>query len=144
MTPAGMLAAERLVLFDGVCGFCHGSVRWILRRDREGRLHFAPLQGATADALRRRHPEIPASVDAIAFVHASAGGERVWLRSAAVFRILRELPAPWRWLAALRWLAPVALYDRVYDAFARRRFRWFGRLAACPVPPAAVRARFLP
>jgi predicted DCC family thiol-disulfide oxidoreductase YuxK len=144
VTPGDVPAAARLVLYDGVCGFCNGSVRWILRRDREGRLHFAPLQGATADALRRRHPEMPASVAAIAFVAASAGEERVWLRSAAVFRILRELSPPWRWLAALRWLAPAALYDRVYDAFARRRFRWFGRLAECPVPPAAVRARFLP
>ena len=35
------------VLFDGECGFCDASVRWILRRDRRGRFRFGALQGAT-------------------------------------------------------------------------------------------------
>lgn len=133
----------RLVLYDGVCGFCNGSVRWLIARDRAARLSYAPLQGETADALRRRHPEIPMSHDAIVFVATDAAGSRVSLRSAALFRVLRELPRPWRWLAAPRWLLPRSLCDAAYDAFARRRYRWFGRLEACPVPSAALRARFL-
>ena len=46
----------RIVLYDGVCGFCNGSVRWLIARDRDARLHYAPLQGETAAALRARHP----------------------------------------------------------------------------------------
>ena len=42
----------RIVLFDGVCVFCERSVGWLLKHDRDRRLHFAPLQGATAAALR--------------------------------------------------------------------------------------------
>ena len=132
--------AERIVLYDGVCGFCNGSVRWLIARDRDERLRFAPLQGDTAAALRMRHPEIPTSLDTIAFVEENG---RVWLRSAGVFRALRELAAPWRWVAALRYLAPAALWDIAYRAFARRRYRWFGRYEACPIPPPEVRARFL-
>jgi predicted DCC family thiol-disulfide oxidoreductase YuxK len=131
---------ERIVLYDGVCGFCNGSVRWLIDRDVRERLYFAPLQGETAAALRARHPEIPTSLDTIAFVEENG---RVWLRSAGVFRALRELAAPWRWLAALRFLAPAALWDVAYQAFARRRYRWFGRLEACPIPPPALSARFL-
>jgi predicted DCC family thiol-disulfide oxidoreductase YuxK len=131
------------VLYDGVCGFCNGSVRWLIARDRDARLSYAPLQGETAAALRVRHPEIPVALDAIVFVETDAGGSRVSLRSAALLRVLRELPAPWRWLAALGSLLPRSLGDAAYDAFARRRYRWFGRLDACPVPPAALRARFL-
>jgi predicted DCC family thiol-disulfide oxidoreductase YuxK len=133
----------RIVLYDGVCGFCNGSVRWLVARDRTARLSYAPLQGETAAALRRRHPEIPTSLDAIGFVATNAAGERVYLRSAALFRLLRELPAPWCWIAALRRFLPRSLCDAAYDAFARRRYRWFGELAVCPVPPAALRARFL-
>jgi predicted DCC family thiol-disulfide oxidoreductase YuxK len=133
----------RVVLYDGVCGFCNGSVRWLIERDPEARLRYAPLQGETAAALRARHPEIPTELDTIVFVEARPGGERIWLRSSAVFRVMRELGGPWRWIGRLRWLAPVALWDVAYRAFARRRYRWFGRLEACPIPSPAVRARFL-
>ena len=40
-------------------------------------------------------------------------------------------------------LLPRALWDAAYRAFARRRYRWFGRLDACPIPPPALRARIL-
>jgi predicted DCC family thiol-disulfide oxidoreductase YuxK len=133
----------QLVLYDGVCGFCNGSVRWLIERDVDARLHYAPLQGETAAALRARHPEIPNELDTIVFIESAPGGERVWLRSAAIFRVLRELSAPWRWLAPLRWLLPRALWDVAYQAFAGRRYRWFGKLDVCPIPPPALRARFL-
>ena len=129
----------RIVLYDGVCGFCNGSVQWLIAHDRRHRLRYAALQGEAASALRARHPEIPDELDTIAFVE----HERVWLRSSAVFRVLRELPAPWRWISLLRWLLPRAVWDVAYRAFARRRYRWFGRLEACPIPSAEVRARFL-
>lgn len=132
----------RIVLYDGECGFCDGAVRWLLERDRDGRLRFAPLQGETAAALRRRHPEIPQGPETLVYVDARDGCERVSLRSEALFHVLRALPRPWRWLAALRVL-PRAWTDAAYRAFARRRHRWFGRLDACPVPDPAVRARFL-
>ena len=141
MTPPSLPA--RIVLYDGVCGFCNGGVRWLVAHDRAARLSFAALQGETAAALRGRHPEIPTSLDTIVFVKTDAAGERVFVRSAALFRLLRELPAPWRWIAALRWLLPRSLGDAAYGAFARRRYRWFGVLETCPVPSAAVRARFL-
>jgi predicted DCC family thiol-disulfide oxidoreductase YuxK len=134
---------EQLVLYDGVCGFCNGSVRWLIERDSSSRLHYAALQGETAAALRARHPEIPTELDTIVFVEGGPGRERVFVRSAAIFRVLRELRAPWRWLAPLRWLLPNALWDVAYRAFARRRYRWFGRLEACPIPPPDLRARFL-
>jgi predicted DCC family thiol-disulfide oxidoreductase YuxK len=133
----------QLVLYDGVCGFCNGSVRWLIERDVDARLHYAPLQGETAAALRARHPEIPNELDTIVFVESAPGGERVWLRSAAIFRVLRELSLPWRWFSFLRWLLPRALWDVAYQAFATRRYRWFGKLDVCPIPPPALRARFL-
>lgn len=130
----------RIVLYDGVCGFCNGSVRWLAAHDRDARLHYAPLQGETAAALRARHPKIPTELETIAYVEEDG---RISMQSAAVFRVLRELPAPWRWIAALRPLLPRTVWDAAYRAFARRRYRWFGRLEACPIPPPALRARIL-
>lgn len=132
----------RLVLFDGVCGFCDDAVQWLLARDPTGRLHFAPLQGETAAALRRLHPEIPEDLDTLVFVESQAGGSRVYLRSQAIFRACGQLAGPWRSLALLRFL-PRAASDAGYRWFARRRYAWFGKLDACRVPDASVRRRFL-
>lgn len=132
----------RLVLFDGVCVFCDRAVHWLLERDHFERLHFAPLQGETAAALRRRHPEISEDVDTIVYVETGASGERVHLRSGAVFQVVAELTGPWRRLAWLRWL-PRPLMDWVYRLFARHRYRLFGKRDACAAPLPGERARFI-
>ena len=132
----------RLVLFDGVCGFCDDAVRWLLAHDPVGRLHFAPLQGETAARLRRLHPEIPGDLDTLVYVESEGGRSRVYLRSQAIWRTCAQLSGPWRWLAWLR-LLPRPLSDAGYRFFARNRYRWFGQLDACRIPDAEERRRFL-
>ncbi|UCE84627.1 MAG: DUF393 domain-containing protein [Deltaproteobacteria bacterium] len=134
---------QRLVLYDGVCVFCNRAVRALIDADPGGSVRFAPLQGETAEALRRRHPELPRDVDTIVLVECVAGEERLHLRSQAVFRIAALSPEPFRRLAWLRVL-PGWLTDLVYRLFARLRYRLFGRLEDCPLPDPAIRARFLP
>jgi predicted DCC family thiol-disulfide oxidoreductase YuxK len=67
----------------------------------------------------------------------------VYLRTTAVLRALAALDTRWRHLAWLRVL-PAALRDVAYRAFARARYRLFGRYEQCPIPSAEERARFLP
>lgn len=137
-----MSETPRIVLYDGECGLCDRSVRWLLDHDVERRLHYAALQGETAAALRARFPEIPARIDTVVYVEQSEPA-RAWLRSAAVFRLCAQLPAPWRWLAVLR-LVPAPLMDLLYRAVARVRHRLFPPPEACAVPAPELRARFLP
>ena len=40
-----------LMLYDGLCGFCNWSVRWVIERDRHDRVRFAPLQSGIAEAV---------------------------------------------------------------------------------------------
>jgi predicted DCC family thiol-disulfide oxidoreductase YuxK len=143
IAPEALELPPRLVLFDGVCGFCDDAVQWLLAHDPAGRLHFAPLQGETAAGLRRLHPEIPEDLDTMVLIASEGGRSRVYLRSQAIFRTCAELAGAWRLLAGLRFL-PRALADVGYRFFARNRYRWFGRLDACRIPDAAVRRRFLP
>jgi predicted DCC family thiol-disulfide oxidoreductase YuxK len=138
--PPGL--PPRLVLFDGVCAFCDRAVLWLIARDAHRRLHFAPLQGDAAAQLRRRHPQIPDDIDTLVYVESDAAGERVSLRSEAVFRVLAELSSPWRHLAWLR-LLPRPLTDWAYRLFARHRYRLFGRRDACVVPDADERSRVI-
>jgi predicted DCC family thiol-disulfide oxidoreductase YuxK len=68
--------------------------------------------------------------------------ERVWVKSDAVLRIARYLGGV-AWGVLLLAAAPRRVRDAMYDAFARRRYRLFGRAATCLVPPPGARARFL-
>jgi predicted DCC family thiol-disulfide oxidoreductase YuxK len=136
-------APEHLVLYDGTCGFCNRTVQWILDADRVGRFHFAPLQGATAAAIRDRHPGLPTDLDSVLYVDRSSGDERVFVRSDAAFRIAERLGALPSWLGWTSHL-PRWLTDLVYRAVARSRHRLSRALAPCPLPPPTARARFLP
>ncbi|MBK9029932.1 MAG: DUF393 domain-containing protein [Myxococcales bacterium] len=128
---------QPLVLYDGVCGLCHASVRWLMKRDR-GRLRYAPLQGETAQALRARFP-IPETLESVVFID----GDRMHLRSKAFLFAARHLTRPWRWAFAFRWL-PAFLLDLGYRLIARVRYRLWGKHDTCTLPTADERARQLP
>src|SRR5688500_5144509 len=106
-----------IVLYDGECGLCSRSVRFLLARDG-GQLWYAPLQGETAAALRAKHPEIPRTLESVVLVD----GDRVHLRSKAFLYGAKYLTRPWRWAHALRWL-PAFLLDLGYRLVARVRYR---------------------
>ncbi|GGF04045.1 hypothetical protein GCM10011611_06830 [Aliidongia dinghuensis] len=127
-----------LVLFDGVCNLCHGVVQFLLPRDRAGRLYFAPMQSATGQQVLGRH-KLPLD-DWDSFVFLDEG--RIYLKSAAIFRIARSLPWPWRLLWVFRFL-PRPGADWLYDRVARNRYALFGKRQQCMVPDAKSRARFL-
>ena len=50
-----MAESTSLVLFDGVCNLCNGSVQFIIKRDKKDRFRFAPLQGKTGQAILAKH-----------------------------------------------------------------------------------------
>jgi predicted DCC family thiol-disulfide oxidoreductase YuxK len=135
--------ARQLVLFDGECGLCDRSVQALLRIDRRGVLTFAPLQGETAAQVRSRW-RLPEEMSSLIYVRDfDAPGEQPLFRSDAVLGLLARIGGAWRLTAPLRWL-PRWLRDGAYDFIARRRHRWFRRLAACRIPAPEERARFLP
>ena len=132
-------AAHPVVLFDGVCNLCHGTVRFLLERDPAARLRFASLQSDVGRALLARYGLDADALDTIVYVDAAGAHQR----SDAALRIVRVLGPPWSWLRVLA-LLPLPLRDAAYDFVARNRYRWFGKKDACPMPRAEWTARFLP
>jgi predicted DCC family thiol-disulfide oxidoreductase YuxK len=135
-----------LVVFDGRCGLCNRSVRGLVRRDREDRLRFVAAESAKVAGLLERHGISAAGLGAETILvvrDAGGAGERILSRSEAVLAVLGELPGCWpKVAAALRWI-PRPVRDLGYRLVARWRYRFWGRLASCPVPAAEERARFL-
>lgn len=134
-----------LVLYDGTCGLCDRSVRFLLPRDRRGALRFAPLQGDLGRRLLAAH-RLPPGVEADTFVAVEARGtdrERVWTRGSAAARVLRAIGGAWALVGVLLWVVPRPVVDGAYDLLARVRYRIFGRHEACLAPPEGWGERFV-
>jgi predicted DCC family thiol-disulfide oxidoreductase YuxK len=127
-----------VVLFDGTCGFCEASVRFIARRDRDDYFRFAPSQWPQAQAAMARHGLTREAARSLVLIE----GDQVYLRSTASLRIAARLPWPWR---AAKWLLPVPLpiRDFGYRIVAALRHRLAGTSNACELPPPEIRQRLL-
>lgn len=128
-----------VLFFDGGCGLCHNSVRVLIALDRKAKLIFAPLRGELFN--ERVPPEARAGLPDSLVLSTPDG--KLHVRSDAVLHALEEIGGIWTFEAKLGRLIPAALRDRLYDAIARARHRWFKKPeTACPLMPPDLRARF--
>jgi predicted DCC family thiol-disulfide oxidoreductase YuxK len=133
------------VLFDGECGLCARVVRRLLRLDREGRLRFAPLQSASAQAYLRRHGLPLTDFETLVYVPDwSAPSSAPLLRTAAVIGALHSCGRVGRALGRMLRLFPASLRDAVYRVIGRWRYRIFGPARDLPANRAEWARRFLP
>ncbi len=133
-----------VLLYDGECGLCNGVVRFLIRRDPGGRLHFATLQGdAAQDFLRSQGLPLD---DFDSLVFAPDWGDRRrgahLLRTAGALACFAELQGPWRAVSWLR-IVPAFVRDPVYRLVARTRYALFGSYRPSPLPDPAWNRRFL-
>jgi predicted DCC family thiol-disulfide oxidoreductase YuxK len=133
-----METAHPIVLFDGVCNLCNGSVQLIIRHDRQGLFRFASLQSPLGQELLARFGIDPKVVDSVILVE----GDRWFKESDAALRIARGMSGAWKALSILR-VIPRPLRDAAYRLIARNRYRWFGRQETCWLPTPELRERFL-
>lgn len=133
-----------VLFFDGQCGLCNRLVRLLLRLDRKQVLHFAPLQGPSAQWYLRRHGLPTEDFDSLIFVpnwHSCDRPDYLVRTDGAlaaiglcpgfglITRTLKCLPRSWR--------------DLLYKSIARTRYRIFGEWIPRPLKRAEWYARFL-
>jgi predicted DCC family thiol-disulfide oxidoreductase YuxK len=133
-----LVDAGPVVLFDGVCSLCSGTVQWLLARDHAARFRFAALESEAAQLLLTPYLGGEERPDSLVLIDADG----MHLRSDAALRIARGLGGPWA-LCSLARVVPRALRDAMYRLIARNRYAWFGRKDQCFLPSPAMAGRFL-
>lgn len=123
-----------LILFDGVCNLCTGSVRFVIERDSRRRFRFASLQSASAERLLGARDQLESMV-------LLADG-KTYRKSTAALLIAKRLDGAWPLLSLLL-VIPRPLRDACYDWIGRRRYRLFGKRDSCWTPQAGLAERFL-
>ena len=130
--------AQSIVLFDGVCNFCNGSVNFIIKHDSQNRFKFAPLQSEAAQKLLRQHGLNDADLDSVVLIEDG----KAFTRSTAALKVAKHLDG-WRSQLSILLIVPSGIRDFFYKLFAKNRYKLFGRTEACMMPTPELRHRFL-
>lgn len=127
-----------IVVFDGECAFCDRSVKWIIDHDRAGRFRFAARQSPVGQRLLAEHGLPPEGVESLILID----GDAVSTHSTGVLQIAKDLPFPWKVMAAFL-LVPRPIRDFFYRAVAKRRYKIAGKMPVCSLPTPEQRGRIL-
>ena len=74
-----------IILFDGVCNFCNGSVNFIIERDPAGYFKFAPLQSEIGEKLLSEHGIDKTVTDSVVLIE----DDKAYTHSTAALQIAR-------------------------------------------------------
>jgi predicted DCC family thiol-disulfide oxidoreductase YuxK len=134
---------KHLLLYDGVCVLCSGTVQFVLKHDRKRLFDIAALQSAAARAALGPFKLTPDTQDTFYVVaDYRTATPSVFERARASLFLATALGWPWRAAGILR-ILPIRVLDAGYNLIARTRYRIFGRRDRCFVPQPQYRDRFI-
>ena len=134
MTPNNHI----IVLFDGVCNLCNGSVQFIIKRDVKSIFRFASLQSTYAQDQLLKFGLSPIGLYSVMVIE----NGKLYQRSDAILRVLAKLGGFWYVLSGFK-IIPRFLRDGLYNAVAKNRYRFFGKKDQCMIPTPELKARLI-
>lgn len=129
---------ERIILFDGVCNLCNGSVQFVIKKDTEAKFKYASLQSASGQALLKKFNLPLEQFDSFIYIK----GDQVFQRSAGALNVLKDLGGFWKLLYGFI-IIPPFIRDFVYNFIAKNRYKFFGKRESCMIPTPELKKRFL-
>lgn len=127
-----------VILFDGVCNLCNGSVLFIIKRDPRSQFYFAALQSDFGNKQLKNFGLPATELNSVLLIK----GGTLYQKSNAALEIAKHLSGLWPALYIFK-IIPPFLRDGIYTWVARNRYRWFGKKDACMIPTPELKSRFL-
>ena len=132
------IQTQYIVLFDGVCNLCNGSVRFVLKHEKMPLLRFASIQSQTGKELLTWCGLPQNFSDAVIYIEKG----KIYQGSTAALKIGQRLKFPWSILASMGLCVPTIMRDWVYNQIGKHRYQWFGKREVCMIPTRELKARF--
>ncbi len=133
-----MLYDKNILLFDGVCNLCNGTVNWLIDRDAEGKLYFCSLQSEKGQTILEQFGLEKTNFQSVIFLKNNV----LYQKSDAALELLESLGGFWKLLYFFK-IIPVFIRHYFYDLIAQNRYNWFGKTEACRIPTPELKKRFL-
>ena len=133
-----------VLLYDGTCGLCNRSVRFLLRMDRHGRIKYAALQSEPAQAYLSSRGLPTDDFDSLVFVTDWSQPERgdYLLRTSGVVAALKVCSGFAKAMGVVLGVIPTSWRDAGYKLIARWRYQIWGEWKECPMPKREWTKRF--
>ena len=133
------MANHDIMMFDGVCNFCSGSVLFSLPWLKDDTVRFCPMQSVAGKATLKN---LGFPVDEFeTFIFISDG--KIYTKSEGVIRLSQSLKRPWPFLGNLVSIFPVGFRDWLYLLIARHRYKIMGKKKECLVPGSEILKYFI-
>lgn len=129
---------KKIIVFDGVCILCNSFVQFILKRDKRKQFYFTTAQSDFVKEQLKTNPMKANAMDSVLYVK----NGKVFTESTAALNIFSDLGGIWKLLSIFK-LIPPFIRNAVYRFIAKRRYRVFGKLDTCMMPPSEWKSRFL-
>ena len=125
-----------IIIFDGDCGLCETSVRFIIKHDRKSYFHFVSQSSSLGKYLLKKYRLD--TIDSIVYI----SDNKAYSYSDGILEIIKHLDVPYRYLDTLR-IIPKRLRDGIYKLIAKYRRDFFSKETHCIIVDDKTRARFL-
>lgn len=132
------IVQKEIILFDGVCNLCNGSVQFILKREKFPIFRFASIQSETGKELLNWCGLPRDYNDAVIYIEKG----NVHQGSTAALRIGQRLKFPWSMISTMGLFTPKSFRDWVYRQIGIHRYQWFGKRDVCMIPTKELKMRF--
>ncbi len=118
-----------IILFDGICNLCNGTVDFLLKHDSKKQFSFVSLQSEEGKKILKRL-KVPGNIDSVIFIKSDI----VFFESDAILEISKLLGFPWNMALAGK-ILPKKVRNKIYAFISKNRYRWFGKRNTCRVIP---------
>jgi len=132
------MPANPIILFDGVCNFCNGTVNFVIKRDKSARLKFSTLQSEIGQNLIKANNFQDPDLRSFVFIEK----RELYTRSTAALKVCKYMDGLWPLMYGFI-IVPKFIRDGIYNWIANNRYRWFGKKEVCMVPTPELQSRFL-
>ena len=127
-----------VILFDGVCNLCTGTVQFVIKHDPKHQFRFASLQSEFGQEVMQQF-NLPTD-ELGSFILLEDG--KIYTKSSGALRVTKKLNGGWPLLYAFI-IVPPFIRNGVYNWIAKNRYKWFGKKEECWIPTQELNDLFL-
>jgi len=126
-----------IILFDGVCNLCNGTVLFLIKHDKKNNLHFAAQQSSAGSKIMQQYFVLNDGNSVVLIKD-----EKVYYKSDAIIEISKLLVG-WPRLFKMIFIFPKVFRNWFYDIVANNRYQLFGKKDGCSIPSKANEHKFI-
>jgi predicted DCC family thiol-disulfide oxidoreductase YuxK len=137
MSETSDINTKTILFFDGNCGLCNRSVKFVLRKEKNHELFFSPLQSEFAKKTLQKF-NLENKADTMLLLE----NGKINFQSSAALRSTKYLKGLWPAMMMFI-IVPPFIRNAIYNYIAKNRITWFGIADYCDMMTPELKKRFI-